>query len=101
MSLMALPRLCGFWLCWVFVAAWGAGGVLSLVAASRGHSVWSAGFSHCRPQALGARASVVVARGLSGCGSWALELGLCSCGTCVHACKVASVVSNSLRPHGL
>ena len=28
-------------------------------------------FSYCRAQALGARASVVVARGLSGCGSWA------------------------------
>ena len=76
-----------------------------LVAVSRGHSLWYAGFSwwlfHCRPQALGARVSVVVACGLSSCSSWALELGLCSCGTCVHACKVASVVSNSLRPHGL
>ena len=32
-------------------------------------------FSSC-----GARASVVVACGLSGCGSWALERRLCSCG---------------------
>ena len=43
-----------FWLCWVFVAASG----LSLVAASRGHSLlwWQA--SHCS--------------GLSRCGAWAL-----------------------------
>ena len=34
------------------------------------------GFSHCGARALGARASVVVARGLSSCGSWALEHGL-------------------------
>ena len=31
------------------------------------------GFSCCGARALGARASVVVARGLSSCGSWALE----------------------------
>ena len=31
------------------------------------------GFSCCGARALGARASVVVARGLSGCGSQALE----------------------------
>ena len=35
-----------------------------------------AGFSSC-----GTRASVVVAHGLSSCGSQALELGLSSCGT--------------------
>ena len=34
-----------------------------------------------RAQALGAWASVVVARGLSSCVSRALELGLSSCGT--------------------
>ena len=38
------------------------------------------GFSCCRAQALGMRASVVVAHGLSSCGSWALELRLSSCG---------------------
>ena len=38
------------------------------------------GFSCCRAQALGARASVVVAHGLSRCGSWALERRLSSCG---------------------
>ena len=32
-------------------------------------------------RALGVRASVVVARGLSSCGSWALEHRLSSCGT--------------------
>ena len=34
----------------------------------------------CGARALGAWASVVVARGLSSCGSWALELRLSSCG---------------------
>ena len=38
------------------------------------------GFSCCRAQALGARAPVVVARGLSSCGWWALERRLSSCG---------------------
>ena len=72
-----------FWLCWVFVAACG----LSLVAASRGYLHCGArashcsGFSCCRAQALGARASVLVERGLSSCGSWALERRLSSCGT--------------------
>ena len=37
--------------------------------------------SRCRARAIGARASVVVARGLSSCGSWALERRLSSCGT--------------------
>ena len=35
----------------------------------------------CGAQALGMQASVVVARGLSSCGSWALEQRLSSCGT--------------------
>ena len=35
--------------------------------------------SHCRARALGAQASVVVARGLSSCGLRALELRLNSC----------------------
>ena len=39
------------------------------------------GFSCCGAQALGARASVVVAHGLSSCGSRALERWLSSCGT--------------------
>ena len=38
------------------------------------------GFSCCGARALGARASVVVAQGLSSCGSWALEHRLSSCG---------------------
>ena len=59
-----------FWLLWVFVAVHG----LSLAAASRG-------FSCCRAQALGTRASVAVARNLSSCGSWALKCRLSSCGT--------------------
>ena len=55
-----------FWLHWVFVAVHG----LSLVVASGGCSSCGArashcsGFSCCGAQALGARASVVVARGL-------------------------------------
>ena len=37
------------------------------------------GFSCCQAQAVGARASVVAARGLGGLGSRALEHGLSSC----------------------
>ena len=37
-------------------------------------------FSCCGARALGVRASVVMARGLSSCGSRALELRLSSCG---------------------
>ena len=39
------------------------------------------GFSCYAVWALGERASVVVAHGLSRCGSWALERRLSSCGT--------------------
>ena len=69
-----------FWLHWVFVAPCG----LSLVAVSGGYSSWAShcgGFSCCRAQALGVQASVVVARGLSSCGSRALEHRLSSCGS--------------------
>ena len=38
------------------------------------------GFSCRRARPLGVRASVVVARGLSSCGSWALECRRSSCG---------------------
>ena len=71
-----------FWLCWVFIAVHG----LSLVAVSGGYSSCGvrashcSGFSCCRAQALGARASVVAARGLGSCGSHALERRLNSCG---------------------
>ena len=71
-----------FWLCWVFVAARG----LSLVAASGGYFRCSArashcgGFSCCGARALSARVSVVVAHGLSSCGSRAPERRLSSCG---------------------
>ena len=68
-----------FWLRWVFVAVHG----LSLVAAGATLrcGVWAShcrGFSCCGARALGVWASVVVARGLSSCGSWALELRLSS-----------------------
>ena len=71
-----------FWLCWVFVAA----RRLSPVMASGRHSsLQCAGFSLwwllfcCLGRALAAWTSVVVARGLSSCGSWALECRLSSC----------------------
>ena len=71
-----------FCLCWVFIAVRG----LSLVVA-RGATlccgVWAShcgGFSCCGARALGTRASVVVAHGLSSCGLWALECRLSSCG---------------------
>ena len=67
-----------FWLRWVFVAARG----LSLAAVGGGYSSSRCtGFSCCGARALGAQASVVVARGLSICSSWALERRLSSCGT--------------------
>ena len=72
-----------FWLCWVFIAARG----LSLVAGSRGYSsLWCVGFSWrwlLLLRSTGSRhaGSVVVAHGLSSCGSWALECRLSSCGT--------------------
>ena len=60
---------------------------LSLVAASRGcSSLWCVqashcgGFSCCRGRALGVQALVVVAHGLSNCGSQAPEHRLSSCG---------------------
>ena len=71
-----------YWLRWLFIAACG----LSLLAASGGYSsLRCAGFSYCggfccRAQAIGAQASVVVACGLSSCGSQALEHRLSSCG---------------------
>ena len=40
------------------------------------HRLLIAVASRCRAWALGAQASVVVARGLSSCGTWALELRL-------------------------
>ena len=70
------------WLRWVFVAVCG----LSLVAVSGvtlccgAQASHSGGFSCCGARALGARASVVVAHGLSSCGSQALEHRLSSCG---------------------
>ena len=39
------------------------------------------GFSCCKAQALGTWASVIVARELSSCSSWALECRLSSCGS--------------------
>ena len=71
-----------FWLCWVFIAVHR----LSLVAASGAtlhcgaRASHCGGFSCCRARALGAQASVVVACGLSSCGSRALEHRLSSCG---------------------
>ena len=56
-------------LCWAFVAAC----AVSLVVASRGRSC-------CGLWAPDVRASVVVACGLSGCGSQAVERRLSSCG---------------------
>ena len=59
-----------------FLYLWRAGATLRCGA-------WAShcdGFSWCGAQALGMRASVVAARGLSSCGLWALEHRLSSCG---------------------
>ena len=50
----------------------------------RERASYCSGFSYCRAWTLGARISVVMARGLSSYGSWALEHGLSSCGTWVQ-----------------
>ena len=73
-----------FWLHLVFVAVRGAfssfgeRGLLFIVL--RGLLIAVASLVACRAQAPGARASVVVACGLSSCGSRALERSLSSCG---------------------
>ena len=66
------------WLHWVFVAACR----LSLVSTfrCRARASHCDGFSCCGAWTVGAKASVVVARGLSCCGSQALERRLSSCG---------------------
>ena len=54
---------------------------LSLVAVSGGYSsLWCTGFSLLRSMGSRCAGSVVVARGLSSCGSRALEHRLSSCG---------------------
>ena len=70
------------WLCWIFIAA---GGLFSscgeqglLFVVVRGLLIVVASLCH-RAQALGTWASVVAARGLSSCGSQALERRLSSC----------------------
>ena len=63
-------------LCVGFLWLWRAGATLHC-------SVWAShcgGFSCCGAWALGAWASVVVARRLRSCGSWDLERRLSSCG---------------------
>ena len=64
-------------LCAGFLQLWRAGATLRCGA-------WVSrcrGFPCCGAQALGVRASVVVAHGLSSCGSRALECRLSSCGS--------------------
>ena len=93
----------------------GAGGALSLAAVSRGHSVWYAGFSWwffwCRPQALGARVSVVVAVGsvavaprLSSWGSVAVA-HVCTRAKLLQSCQTLSDPMNCNSPgssvHGM
>ena len=57
------------------------------------------GFSCCGARALGARASVVVAHGLSSCGSQALERRLSSCGVWVSLlCGMWDLPGPGLRP---
>ena len=57
------------------------------------------GFSCCRAWALGVWASVVVARRLSSCGSWALELRLSSCGSWAQLlCSMWDLPGPGLEP---
>ena len=64
-----------FWLRWVLAA------VCRLSFSCGAQASHCGGFSYCRAWALGVWASVVVAHGLSSCGSRALEHRLSSCGT--------------------
>ena len=67
-----------FWLRWVFVVGvFVAACGLSLVAV---HGLLIAVASRFRARLLGVRASVVAARGLSSCGSWAVECRLSNTG---------------------
>ena len=59
-----------------FLQLWQAGATLRCGA----RASHCGGFSCCRAWALGMRASVVAARMLSSCGTWALEYRLSSCG---------------------
>ena len=54
--------------------------VVEFIFGCVGSSLRYVGFSCCGAWALGVQASVVVARGLSSCGSRALECRLSSCG---------------------
>ena len=54
---------------WAFLWLWRVGATLRCSAQASHFG----GFSCCGARALGAWASVVVAHGLSSCGSWALE----------------------------
>ena len=73
----------GFRCCaWAFSSC-GEQGLLFVAVHGLSHC---SGFSHCGARALGVRASVVAARGLSSCGSRALEHRLSSCGT--RACGI-------------
>ena len=94
-----------FWLCWVvfalqaFLQLWRARTTLGCsVRASHRH-----GFSCCRTQALGPRASGIAAQELNSCGSWTLERRLSSCGawiSCSTACGILpNQVSNSCLLH--
>ena len=90
-----------FWLCWVFVAArglfysCGEQGLLFVAV----HRLLIAVASRCRAQALGAQASVVVARRLSSCGSRALERRLSSCGARAYLlCGMWDLPGPGLKP---
>ena len=57
------------------------------------------GFSCCGAWALGAWASVVVARGLSSCGLWSLERRLSSCGAQAQLlCSMWDLPGPGLKP---
>ena len=61
---------------WAFSSCGNQGATLRCGARASHRS----GFSCCGARALGVRASVVAACGLSSCGSWALERRLSGCG---------------------
>ena len=90
-----------FWLCLVFTAVRG----LSLVATSRGYSSWRCvGFSLrwlLSLRSTGSRRSGFhsLARGLSSCGSQALECRLSSCGTRAYLlCGMWDLLGPGLQP---
>ena len=70
-----------FWLCWIFVAVWAFFSLWSVGATLQCGLLIVVASLVAQHGLQGKQTSVIVARGLSSGGSWALEHRLSSCGT--------------------